>query len=394
MNESRESQMLNSFHVENYKCLRDVTIPLTPIHVLIGQNDAGKSSLLEAIYAFFRSSRMPLPEAFSGHWLGDDLVYENATDSCVTIEGNWSKFGSYGLKVEFARSEQRRCSNAEEWHESLHSTRKAIPHAATAPYSAIQRWQTHPQQFSDEDAELAREVSSLLSGAHLYSLDPKLMGIPSYLSRERRFRLDPDGFGLPGLLDDILGYDLELFRKIRSEFCRYFPQFRSVRVETEEAIRREYHETGRHRTNEMTGKGIHFETQSGKSIRAQQASDGAILFLGFLALANLPKPPRMLLIEEPETGIYPERLGEVIELLRTMTAEAGETAPQIVFTTHSPYVLSFFQPEEVTLLSRTDDGAVRARPLRDAPHIRERLDGFYLGELWYNLSEEELFADA
>ena len=25
--------MLTSFHVENYKCLRDVTVPLTPIHV-------------------------------------------------------------------------------------------------------------------------------------------------------------------------------------------------------------------------------------------------------------------------------------------------------------------------------------------------------------------------
>ena len=41
-------------------------------------------------------------------------------------------------------------------------------------------------------------------------------------------------------------------------------------------------------------------------------------------------------------------------------------------------------------------GAARARPLRDAPHIHERMgeDQFYLGELWYNLSENELFADA
>ena len=73
--------MLNRFHVENYKCLRDVTVPLTPIHVLIGQNDAGKSSLLEALYAFFRSSDFALPEAFSGHWLGDDLVYEGSSGS-------------------------------------------------------------------------------------------------------------------------------------------------------------------------------------------------------------------------------------------------------------------------------------------------------------------------
>ena len=56
-------------------------------------------------------------------------------------------------------------------------------------------------------------------------------------------------------------------------------------------------------------------------------------------------------------------------------------------------MLSFFQPEEVTFLSRNlKTGGVRARPMRDAPNIKQRLgDGeFYLGELWYNLSEEEL----
>ena len=41
--------MLTQFSVKNYKCLADVTLPLTPIHVLIGQNDTGKTSLLEAI---------------------------------------------------------------------------------------------------------------------------------------------------------------------------------------------------------------------------------------------------------------------------------------------------------------------------------------------------------
>ena len=60
-------------------------------------------------------------------------------------------------------------------------------------------------------------------------------------------------------------------------------------------------------------------------------------------------------------------------------------------------MLSFFEPEEVTFLSRakdSPDAPVRARPLRDAPNISERLGSeFYLGELWYNLSEEDLFGE-
>ena len=381
--------MLNLFHVENYKCLQDVTVPLTPIHVLIGQNDAGKSSLMEALYAFVRSRDYTLAEAFSGHWLGDDLVYENAVEPFVTLEGTWDDFGQYGVRVAFAKAANRTCSTVDEWHRQTCGEQISIGSINTNRTAIYRR--RHETGLGDNAAEQA--LGNLLDGAHLYRLDPRLMAIPSELSPKRRFRLDPDGFGLAGLLDDILGYDLEQFAKIRNEFRRFFPQFRNVRVETEQAIRREFHETGRHHAGEVIGKGIHFETQGGRSIRAQQASDGAILFLGFLGLANLPHPPRLLLIEEPETGIYPERLRQVIDLLRQMTTAAGESAPQIVFTTHSPYVLSFFQPEEVTFMSRAN-GIVRARPLRDAPHIQERLEGFYLGELWYNLSEEELFADA
>ena len=390
--------MLNRFHVENYKCLRDVTVPLTPIHVLIGQNDAGKSSLLEALYAFFRSRDCALPEAFSGHWFGDDLVYEGAEEPMITLEGTWNNFGTYGLctefnmRVGFGVIGERDCRIDEEWATSEDSQRTAFQ-TRHERRTAIER-RHHGAGIRDENKKIERQFGIFLDGVHLYRLDPRLMAIPSELSPKRKFRLDPDGFGLPGLLDDILGYDIERFAKIRDEFCRFFPQFRSVRVETEQSVRREFHETGRHNAGEVTGKGIHFETKGGRRIRAQQASDGAILFLGYLTLANLPRPPKLLLIEEPETGIYPERLGQVIELLREMTEEAGDKAPQIVFTTHSPYVLSFFQPEEVTFMSRGDDSAVRARPLRDAPHIQERLDGFYLGELWYNLSEQELFADA
>ena len=142
------------------------------------------------------------------------------------------------------------------------------------------------------------------------------------------------------------------------------------------------------------GKAIHFELEAG-SIRAAQASDGVLLFLGFLALCHLPEPPKLLLIEEPENGVYPTRLVEVARLLKRFVQKDPTGAPQVVISTHSPYLLSEFAPEEVTFMSRQPDGSVRARPLRDAPNIHERMNGeFYLGELWYNLTEQELFLDA
>ena len=84
---------------------------------------------------------------------------------------------------------------------------------------------------------------------------------------------------------------------------------------------------------------------------------------------------------------------EIVKLLREVVAGTPVSArPQLILSTHSPYLLSFFAPEEVTLMSRQPSGGVCALPMRDAPNIKERMDSeFYLGELWYNLSEEELF---
>ena len=230
-----------------------------------------------------------------------------------------------------------------------------------------------------------------------YALNPKLMALPTAEHLQENFSMAPDGYGLPTLLSDLAGAHPEQFIEIGNRFCGFFPQYTSVRLRPEKALLRAL-SGGIHREASRVGKGITFQTRSGQTVRAQQASDGAILFLGFLTLAHLPDPPNVLLIEEPENGIYPKRLGEVIKLLKElMNRTEGVRFPQIIMTTQSPYVLSHFRPEEVTFLSRPPeepDGPVRARPLRDAPNINERLaDGFYLGEVWYNISEEELFGE-
>ena len=66
--------MIDRFSVKNYKAIESVSIPLTPIHVVIGQNDSGKTSLLEAIHAYCSSTQGPLVNAFSGMWVGRELV--------------------------------------------------------------------------------------------------------------------------------------------------------------------------------------------------------------------------------------------------------------------------------------------------------------------------------
>jgi predicted ATPase len=390
--------MIELFCVNNYKCLVAVSLPLTPMHVIIGQNDSGKTSLLEAMLALSRSTERPLSEAFPGEWQDRELVYAGAEKPIIQFEvafgsnrGDNRSPNTYHLEIEFTRG--RMCSRINEW--SYDGERIPIDHRSQGWTGVARRFELEPSPLRDHLDSIAAQ----LGPASLYHFDPQLMAIPAAIDPRRKFRMDPDGFGLATLLDDILGYDAERFLALRRDFREFFPQFRSVRIESVDALRRDFSEQGKHNTSPMTGKGIFFETTHGRSIRAQQASDGAILFLGLLALIHSPEPPRLLLIEEPEKGVYPKRLEEIIGLIRRLQeSPSGRPAPQIIMTTHSPYLLSSFNPDEVTIMVRREGGRgpVEARPLRDAPNIEERLGRgeFYLGELWYNLSEDELFAHA
>ena len=82
--------MIEHFSVKNYKALESVSIPLTPIHVVIGQNDSGKTSLLEAIHAFCSSTQGPLIDAFPGMWTGRELVHFGADKPVVELWRVWS----------------------------------------------------------------------------------------------------------------------------------------------------------------------------------------------------------------------------------------------------------------------------------------------------------------
>lgn len=371
--------MFTSFSVKNYKCLADVTLPLTPVHVLIGQNDTGKSSLLEAMVAFGTVCRNPQTHI--------DTVFATPEKQLPQLVWHGSAQRSVHLEAEL----RVRPDSSGLWQLKMAfrlDTTEGLQSFKCDDHEFLDGSPPRGYRYVDNRVQRIEQAGDFV----VLRFQPKLMALPSAITTPRTYRLQSDGFGLPTLVDEITGFDVQRFIELQSAFCEFFPQFQRIKLEPVEAFARTASAVGAATFTPTTGKEIRLVTKTGE-IRLQQASDGVILLLGFLALTFAPNPPRLLLIEEPENGIYPQRLREIAQLLKRFAAEQ-ENAPQIVLTTHSPYLLSEFQPEEVTLMCRQADGSVRARPLRDAPNIRKRMEGgFYLGELWYNLTEQELFGD-
>jgi predicted ATPase len=385
--------MLSHFSVKNYKCLADVSLPLTPIHVLIGKNDTGKSSLFEAMRSSFATiSRFDkdwknFRDAFPGEWSGRELIWHQSAEPVFEATLQVDARTSPKLRVNDLRLSWR-------FGDQDRPLRIAPDQKVDVGVNGV--WLNGEDMTSRSPDDFRENLIAVQTAwrtvgmAHSFRLQPKVMSRPSGLTRPPKYVLEEDGFGLPALLDEIKDYDVDRYVELQSIFRQYFPQYQRVRLETALAWARNMQDDQvvDHR-GAAVGKQVWLATERG-DVRLQQASDGAIILLGFLALMFSPTPPGLFLIEEPENGIHPKRLIEVARLLRQFV-EREENAPQIIMTTHSPYLLSQFQPEEVTLMRRQPDGSAKAFPLRDAPHIRERMgDDFYLGELWYNLDEEEL----
>lgn len=123
-------------------------------------------------------------------------------------------------------------------------------------------------------------------------------------------------------------------------------------------------------------------------VSASQVSDGVLLILAYLTVLYLPQPPRVVLVEEPENGIHPKRLQDVLRILRDLVKEQAHT--QVILTTHSPYVVDLFEPNEVTLCQMEKDGSVSVCPLSKSKTVREQLDVFTLGEIWTAEGDEAL----
>lgn len=378
--------MITRFQVQNYKALRDVTLDLTPIHVLIGPNNSGKTSILDAIASLCWSVDHKPSQAFVGSWQGADLVWKGEIDRLVAFEAG-GKVGEKSWQYRFACRFAQKGQDVQV--EDRYFTFGPVS-TGGAPDSAGESGlrRTFEGMTTDERQSAEREFSEALAGVHLYRWVPRLLSLPVAAQSQHQFQMGPTGFGLALCLDDILGYDRRRFDELESHFKRIFPEVDSIILMRGEAFTEPMDEseqiprrTKTSRRTKASGKGLYFRFKENKQqVPAAQVSDGMLLVLAYLTLSYLPHPPRVLLIEEPENGIHPKRLQEILQILRKLIAEQGHM--QIILTTHSPYVVDQFRPDEVSLCHKGEDGSVVVHQLSKSQTVKEQIDVFTLGEIW------------
>lgn len=397
--------MIKSLHIRNYKCLRDVRVELKPFTVVIGKNDTGKSSLLEAIRTL-ATTVSPSPQTQAAAQTIDKLVFRGADPQVITwsVEIDPSPrnhlpgAATYSLSVSRPSPSpvslvvERESVNIAglsaqiEWRSNEFTLKEGevIQASQAVPHLTALSWARHNDRFPG-----LRAVARALSTTTKYRLDPAKLAEPTAYdfdpdTPDSEPKLHHDGSGLASVLDYLLGAKRSSFDAIERELRDAVPFVKSIQLRP-----------WRSPKGEM-GKSISFELSAGgHEIQAPLASDGVMLFLAYLTLIHSPNAPAIMLIEEPENGVHPRQLQRIAEYLKRLTNPArGTNAVQIILATHSPYFLDFVPPEDVLVFGRRANGETVTAPILSLPGVQERIEsGFSLGEMWFNVGEDRLLAE-
>ncbi|HEY0459757.1 MAG TPA: AAA family ATPase [Pyrinomonadaceae bacterium] len=114
-----------------------------------------------------------------------------------------------------------------------------------------------------------------------------------------------------------------------------------------------------------------------KPVSAMRLSDGTLRYLCLLAILCHPEPPPLICIEEPETGLHPDILPTIAELMK----DAAQRT-QLIVTTHSDILVSAFSdmPEAILVCEKDEEGTHFRR--LEADKLKAWLAEYELGDLW------------
>jgi predicted ATPase len=358
--------MIDRIRIMNFKCLKDVTVELERLTVLVGPNGCGKSSVLQAMLYACHGPALE-PQAWRA-------IASTPSESAPI--GVWEVSGDFTLawKIEFRKRE-----SPDEPPEGTPRCDWSLQSRGSSPGALPAVWQEHP------------EAKRIFSAALLHPDAAKLcQASPSLAGKAQS--LGPDGEGLAALLAYVAGYDADAFASISRDLGTVVPGVSRVRVAPAEveSTELEVHvlngqEVRQPVTRTLPGHGFLLEFSDGRRVPSTLVSEGTAIALAILTLLHTPERPSLILLDDIDHGLHIEAQAKLVNVLRALLERHSDL--QIVCTTHSPYLLDRFEPSEVRVLALDEARNTHVRKLTEHPELEKWKFGTQTGELWAALGD-------
>lgn len=378
--------MIERLAVKNYKSLEDVEIPLRPLTVFVGPNNAGKSNILDCLRFLSELVRWwPNPDtAVSSRggflalvWGGLDFTRHIAIEIDATLpSGPWGEQRAITYRIALVGGPGY-CATS---HETLHYRAPDGPRKLLELHGGrLRAWDAEGIKLirdipdvgglrvglrdflSDPTNPILFRFAGAVGGWHFYNFVPEHMRLPQPVRKE--LSLQRDGVNVSTVLHALHSEHGANFREIEELLRTGVPEIQEL---VSALI-----EPG------QTYVGVR-ESGLPMPIPSWAMSDGTLRFLAHLAVLYSPALPPLVGFEEPENHIHPR----LHELLADILKGASKKT-QVLVTTHSPYLLNSISPEDLFIVEKVE-GKTRCKVAAKENALREALRVLGLGELWYS----------
>lgn len=361
--------MITQVSLDNFKSHQSTALALdaSRLHAVVGKNNSGKTTILQAIHYLSQLANRPFSAIFQANRAPEFLVKSGKSEFSVAISGFWGYNPRQEWTTKFTWEEQR----SKNWFPTC-SWQLDTTETRSGWSSSLQEAPYPIPQAVGQTVYLKLAAYNLAQAAYSDEIIPCV---------------EYDGSGLAPTLDYLRGENSTAFEEIQAMLRRIVPGVRAL------DIRRAKVETLRQRTievdgkalpyeerREMTGQEVTFNMASGERIPAHAVSEGTMLTLGLLTVLFSPRRPNLILLDDIEQGLHPQAQRELVSLLKQILADHRNL--QIIFTTHSPYIIDELSPSQVHVLSSTPQGYTATSRLDQHPDAAWVTQTLTTGEFW------------
>ncbi len=352
-------KQVTAITVEGFKSIRSQRIDIRDLNVLVGPNGGGKSNFIGALEMLGRIVE------------GDLSLFVGRSGGAAGLLFDGAK-GKMRLELVFPPSSYRAVLAPSSADELVFEAESVSYHGEghgspwTGSVGRPGQRETGLHRVSNEGrrgSATAQLVIEVLKGCRVYHFHDTSANAPvkQFSSAADNLSLGHDASNLAAYLlrlrDDAPDQYDAIQRTVRlvAPFLRTFV----LREERSDQIRLRWR-----------------PADSDRVFSANALSDGTLRFICLATLLLGPELPQLVVLDEPELGLHPYAITQLVGLLQQAVARGS----QVLLATQSVTLMNQFELADLVVVERQRGESVFHRPEEAA--LRQWLDEYSLGELW------------
>lgn len=354
--------MINYIQIEGYKSIKEATLELDSINVLIGSNGVGKSNFI-SFFKMLNNIYEQRLENYSMRRGAESLLHfgsKNTYEIKTTLE--FDNTNAYSISLQPTNSNGLILANETGYFNSEKGSEFSYKDTW---FSKTISSNSKESKLRDTTGGIAKHINSYLSSFKIYHFhdtsDSSPLRTPADLNDNITLR--EDGGNLGAFLYLLQERHEKHFKRIEYVIKSVAPYFERFQLQpdrlNEDRINLEW--------TEINHPDILFN--------ASHFSDGTLRFIALATLLMQPHMPETIIIDEPELGLHPVAINTLAGLIKKASAKS-----QIIISTQSVNLVGNFDPENIITVDRVDGQSVFKRLEKE--NLEGWLSDFTLGDLW------------